>query len=55
VDDGFETSMDNFSTATSADHEIVDVLTKTIATLTDQLAAKKHLGKAPGGGDQMFF
>jgi hypothetical protein len=40
ADGGCVTAMANLATATSADRDTVAVLTKTIATLTDQLSAK---------------
>jgi hypothetical protein len=39
-DGGFVTVMDNLATATSADRHTFSSLTKAIATLIDQLAAK---------------
>jgi hypothetical protein len=40
ADGGFVTAMDNLATATSADRETVVTLTKSIATLTEQLKSK---------------
>jgi hypothetical protein len=39
-DGGFVTAMANLGTDASADSETVDILTKTVATLNDQLTAK---------------
>jgi hypothetical protein len=46
ADGGFLTAVANLATATSSDRETFAVLTKKIATLTDQLAAKDILGKS---------
>jgi hypothetical protein len=43
---GLVTDMANLATTTSVDHKTVDVLTKTFATFSDQLAAKDFWGKA---------
>jgi hypothetical protein len=43
---GFVTAMANLATATSADREIVATLTKSIATLTEQLKAKDIWAKS---------
>jgi hypothetical protein len=43
---GFVTAMANLATVTSADHEKVATLTKSIATLTDQLKAKDIWSKS---------
>jgi endonuclease V-like protein UPF0215 family len=46
VDGGFATTIANLVIATSTDRETIVVLIKTIATLTDQLAAKDIWGKS---------
>jgi hypothetical protein len=43
---GFVTAMANLATATSADRETVAILTRAIATLTDQLKAKDIWAKS---------
>jgi hypothetical protein len=46
ADTEFVTAMANLATATSADHEIVATLTRTIETLTDQMKAKDIWAKS---------
>jgi hypothetical protein len=46
ADGSFVSAMANLATATSADSETDAVLTKTISTVTNQLAAKDIWGKA---------
>jgi hypothetical protein len=43
---GFVTAMANLATATSADRETVEILTRAIATITDQLKAKDIWAKS---------
>jgi hypothetical protein len=49
ADAEFVTAMANLATATSADRETVDTLTRAIATLTDQLKAKDIWAKSQEG------